>query len=117
MDDHALHSILFHLLDNAIKYAPEGEIHLLTEMQDQSLIIKIIDEGPGIDEEIIPILFERFFRPNTEDSQSVYGYGLGLYIVKRLTEAMQGEIAVSNNKPHGAIFSLKLPLFQEGIEE
>jgi PAS domain S-box-containing protein len=117
VDDHALHSILFHLLDNAIKYAPEGEINLLTEMQDQSLIIKIIDEGPGIHEEIMPILFERFFRPNSEDSQSVYGYGLGLYIVKRLTEAMQGEVAVANNKPHGAIFSLKLPLFQEGIEE
>ena len=117
VDDHALHSILFHLLDNAIKYAPEGKIYFQSVTQNQELMITITDEGPGIDKKTIPILFERFFRPNSEDSQSVYGYGLGLYIVKRLTEAMQGEVSVSNNKPHGAIFSLKLPLFQEGIEE
>jgi PAS domain S-box-containing protein len=117
VDDHALHSILFHLLDNAIKYAPQGEIHLTIEAQKNELIIKIIDEGPGISEDVIPILFERFYRPNSGDSQSVYGYGLGLYIVKRLTEAMQGSVAVANNKPHGAIFTLQLPLFLEGIEE
>ncbi|MBI9049335.1 MAG: PAS domain-containing sensor histidine kinase [Anaerolineaceae bacterium] len=117
VDDHALHSILFHILDNAIKYAPEGDINVTAEAQSDVLVIYIEDQGPGIAEDVLPLLFERFFRPNSQDSQSVYGYGLGLYIVKRLTEAMQGTISVKNREPHGVIFSLSLPLFQEGIEE
>jgi PAS domain S-box-containing protein len=115
-DDHALHSILFHLLDNAIKYAPEGKITVLAEVNSLQMQIHIEDEGPGIAEENMPYLFERFYRPNSHDSQTVYGYGLGLYIVKRLSEAMNGSIMVKNRVPNGAIFTLKLPLFQEGMD-
>jgi PAS domain S-box-containing protein len=116
-DDHALHSILFHLLDNAIKYAPQGEIVVRAEIQAGAICIHIEDEGPGIGQDIIPLLFDRFYRPDSQDAQTVYGYGLGLYIVKRLTETMQGHVTVQNRLPVGAVFSVCLPRFQEGMDE
>ena len=116
-DDHALHSILFHLLDNAIKYAPQGDILVRAEKTADEITIYIEDEGPGIQQDVMPLLFDRFYRPDSQDAQSVYGYGLGLYIVKRLTEAMQGRVSVQNRLPHGAVFSVCLPLFQEGMDE
>ncbi len=116
-DDHALHSILFHLLDNAIKYAPEGKISVWIESTKNEVCIHIEDEGPGIPPDVLPLLFDRFYRPDSKDAQSVYGYGLGLYIVKRLTEAMQGHVSVQNRSPHGAVFSVCLPRFLEGMDE
>ena len=115
-DDHALHSILFHLLDNALKYAPEGQIVIRVSANDDCMELQIEDEGPGIAEDVLSNLFERFYRPDARDSRTVYGYGLGLYIVKRLSEAMQGTIQVRNREPHGALFTLTLPLFQEGMD-
>lgn len=109
-DQKALHSILFHLLDNALKYAPEGPIVVRTQNETAYLQIIIQDQGPGISEEALPFLFNRFYRAGMEDSQSVYGHGLGLYLVRRFTEAMNGTTAVQNASEGGAVFSVRLPL-------
>lgn len=111
-DEQALVSALFHLLDNAIKYAPQGSISVSAGTEGGRAWVQVRDEGPGIPEEALPWLFERFFRSNAEDSQSVYGHGLGLYIVRRLVEAMEGEIHVCNQAEGGACFTLWLPIIE-----
>lgn len=111
-DQKALHSILFHLLDNAIKYAPEGAITLTSSTEDEQVCIQVEDCGPGIDPEILPFIFERFYRANMTDSQIVYGHGLGLYMVKRFVEAMEGTIQAETARPHGTIFTVRLPIIK-----
>jgi PAS domain S-box-containing protein len=115
-DENALGSVLFHLLDNALKYAPTGSITVSVGVEGSRGWIKVSDEGPGIAPEALPFLFDRFYRSRVSDSQSVYGHGLGLYIVRRLLDAMQGTIAVENLPGGGACFTCTLPLIEE-IEE
>ncbi len=109
-DDQALISVLFHLLDNAFKYAPEGQITVEAGRVDGMAFIRVADAGPGIPEEVLPMLFERFYRHNPSDAQTVYGHGLGLYIVQRLLQAMGGKIEVANRPEGGACFTCWLPL-------
>jgi signal transduction histidine kinase len=111
-DDQALTSVIFHLVDNAIKYATEGKIEVLAGVEDNRLRVCVSDEGQGIDPEAIPHLFQRFYRASS-DSQLVYGHGLGLYIVKRMLEAMNGQIEAGNNPDGGACFTFWLPLVDE----
>jgi PAS domain S-box-containing protein len=116
-DEQALTSVLFHLLDNALKYAPQGAITVSAGAQDGQAWIKVTDEGPGIPAEALPLIFDRFYRLNSADSQMIYGHGLGLYIVKRLLEAMHGEISAENRPQGGACFTCWLPLVEEKEEE
>jgi PAS domain S-box-containing protein len=109
-DEKALNSILFHLLDNALKYAPEGKIIVEAGTEKEKGWIAVSDEGAGLPEEAIPFLFDRFYRYNTEDAKTIYGHGMGLYIVKRLVEAMDGIIEVENLESSGARFTCWLPL-------
>ena len=116
-DEQALTSILFHLLDNALKYAPGGLITVSSGVLDGRVWIQVDDEGPGIPPEALPHLFDQFYRLNTGDSQMVYGHGLGLYIVRRLLDAMGGQIEVKNRPQGGASFTCWLPLVVESEEE
>jgi PAS domain S-box-containing protein len=115
-DENALGSVLFHLLDNALKYAPTGSITVSAGTQGSSGWIKVSDEGPGIAPEALPYLFDRFYRSEVSDSQSVYGHGLGLYIVRRLLDAMHGSVTVENLPGGGACFACILPMIKD-IEE
>lgn len=112
-DEQALISILFHLLDNAMKYAPEGEIVVSAGVQTTRAWVQVSDEGPGITSEALPFLFTRFYRSRASDSQTVYGHGLGLYIVHRLVQAMQGEVQVMNRPQGGACFTCWLPVITQ----
>lgn len=112
-DEKALNSILFHLLDNAMKYAPSGDIRVKAGFQQDEGWIAVSDEGAGLPEEAIPFIFDRFYRYNTDDARTIYGHGMGLYIVKRLIEAMNGRIEAQNLEGGGARFTCWLPLFKE----
>jgi PAS domain S-box-containing protein len=118
-DEKALTSVLFHLLDNAFKYAPSSPVTVKAGVEGQRVWIRVSDYGPGLPEEMLPFLFERFYRSNPNDDQTVYGHGLGLYIVRRLMEAMQGEVTAENIPGSGASFICWLPRIEEGdvIEE
>lgn len=109
-DERALTSVLVHLLDNAIKYAPEGDIVVSAGAEDGLGWIRVTDQGGGIAENDLPLLFTPFFRAHPSDSQTVYGHGLGLYIVHRLVEAMNGKIKAENLPEGGARFTCWLPL-------
>ncbi|BAJ63961.1 sensor histidine kinase [Anaerolinea thermophila] len=111
-DEQALTSVLFHLLDNAMKYAPEGEIVVKAWSKEDKGFLEIRDHGQGIPEEDLPLLFTQFFRSRMSDSQTIYGHGLGLYMVQRLLEAMNGTIMVRNLPEGGACFTCSLPIVQ-----
>jgi two-component system OmpR family sensor kinase len=99
-------------LDNGFKYAPDGPIEISAGAGISRAWIKIRDHGPGLSEGTLSNLFERFYRSDSEDDRAVYGHGLGLYIVKRLLDAMQGQVAAENvpGPVGGACFTCWLPL-------
>jgi two-component system sensor histidine kinase KdpD len=96
------------LLTNAALYSPEdSEIRLSAHMDNQTLIVRIADEGPGLPAGDPNQVFEKFYRgPNAKPG----GSGLGLAIVKALVEAHGGMITAENNPGHGATFIVRLPV-------
>lgn len=112
-DPRALASVLFHLVDNALKYAPAGQILVTTNKMDDNIQVIVRDHGPGISEDVQPYIFEKFYRANPVDSQSVYGHGLGLYMAEKMLNAMGGTINVRNCNDGGAEFSFSLPTVKE----
>lgn len=109
-DPEALRSIASNLLENAIKYAPAGSTVQLQLMAGKDgWRMSISDQGPGIPENERERIFERFFRGGHEETRQTKGTGLGLYIVKRLVEALGGNILVLQQKPTGTIFTLSFP--------
>jgi len=107
-DQNALESVLRHLVDNAIKYAPEGPVIVNATIQEQQVRIEVRDFGPGIPSDKHNLLFERFQRLEAKDSQSVYGYGLGLYLSHRLLEEMDSTLTFDSPNDGGACFSFSL---------
>ena len=111
-DSRALYSIIFHLVDNALKYAPEGEILFSLDAEENKVVFTVQDRGPGVPIDKMDYIFDDFYRGDSADSQTVYGHGLGLYIVRRFLQAMDGEIDVSNRPGGGAEFRCWLPMME-----
>jgi len=104
----ALESVLRHLVDNAIKYAPDGPVVVSASRDDGQVYIQVRDFGPGIPEDKKKLLFERFQRLDAKDSQSIYGYGLGLYLSRQLLEEMGSTLTFDAPADGGARFSFSL---------
>ena len=104
----ALESVLNHLVDNAIKYAPDGPVIVSAFREKEQVCVQVRDFGPGISEERRNLLFKRFQRLDAKDSQSVYGYGLGLYLSRRLLEEMGSTLTFDAPMDGGARFSFSL---------
>ncbi|MBL8179651.1 MAG: HAMP domain-containing protein, partial [Bryobacterales bacterium] len=110
-DSEAVHQILSNLLDNAIKYTPEGgAIHVSSLRKSSLMEVAVRDTGIGIPEEDQPRLFERFYRVDKARSRELGGTGLGLAIVKHLAKAMGGEVGVRSQHGDGATFWFTLPI-------
>lgn len=107
------------LVDNAIKYSPEGStINVSTALRKKSnsFILKIKDEGIGIKASDLPHIFERFYRADLSRSQqNVYGYGLGLSIAKKIVETHEGKITVDSKPGIGTTFTIRLPLTKSNL--
>jgi PAS domain S-box-containing protein len=108
-DEHALESVFFHLIDNALKYAPEGKIDVEGWAGVNKVFVAVADSGPGIHPEERERIFEMFHRGDTSDSREVYGYGLGLPMVQRLIEIMDGGIRIEDSSTGGARLVFWLP--------
>lgn len=103
--------VLANLLDNADKYSPPGTQVIIEARADQTEVtLSVRDLGPGIPPGEIDRLFEKFHRADSSDSQAAYGYGLGLYVCRRLVEAHGGRIWAENHPQGGAHFSFTLPI-------
>lgn len=108
----ALIDTLFILLDNAIKYSPaKSRVTLNAKKRGHTVELRVQDTGPGIDDQDMPYIFDRFYRADSSrSSQNISGHGLGLSIAKRVVAAHGGTISVRNNpKRKGATFTITLP--------
>jgi two-component system, OmpR family, sensor kinase len=96
------------LLDNAIKYTPAGgEVTVSASTTPQWVNVNVHDSGPGIDPEMLPHIFERFYRGDV--ARRGTGVGLGLAIAKALVEAQRGQISVQTEAGEGSTFTISLP--------
>jgi two-component system phosphate regulon sensor histidine kinase PhoR len=108
-DGIAFDRVLTNLVDNALKYCPDGASVLVSAREaGAKLQIIVSDSGPGIDAKHLPRIFERFYRVDTGRSRDMGGTGLGLSIVKHLVEAMGGEVSVESTPGKGATFAFTL---------
>lgn len=114
-DEEAARQIFDNLIDNAIKYAPEGrKVQIRCRIDDDGLIaVEVADTGIGIPRDDLPRIFERFYRVDKARSREVGGTGLGLSIVKHLTQSIGGQISVSSRPGVGSTFTVRLPTVGE----
>ena len=106
-----LRELLLNLVDNGIKYTPEGgEIRISLEKDDGRIELRVMDNGIGIAPEDRPHIFDRFFRVDKARSREAGGSGLGLSISKWIVETHGGEISVESQVGNGSIFTVTLPL-------
>jgi two-component system phosphate regulon sensor histidine kinase PhoR len=109
-DPRALDQVLINLVDNAVKYTPNGgHVTISAHRDDAAAVLVVTDDGPGVEEKHKERLFERFYRVDPGRSRDVGGTGLGLAIVKHLVEAMGGKVRVEDAHPHGTRFCVTLP--------
>jgi signal transduction histidine kinase len=106
-DARRLAQVFDNLLSNAYKYAPNSKIDVISKKDSDTVQIQVRDYGPGIAENYLPHIFERFFRV-PEQSISIRGTGLGLHICKQLMEAHHGRITASSKIGKGTTFSVIL---------
>ena len=110
VDPHRLKQVLSNLLDNALKFTYEGEIHLGYELaRDKQIRFFVSDNGIGIPRSKLSIIFEQFRQVEDTDTRQFGGSGLGLAICKSLVEIMGGEIDVESQPGKGSVFSFTIP--------
>ena len=113
-DGDRLRRVLEHLVDNALKYTPDGGRVTVRATAPGAVVISVEDTGPGISPEHLPRLFERFYRVDTARSRELGGTGLGLSIVKHLAEGMGASIKVTSVAGKGSRFEVRLPSRAQG---
>jgi signal transduction histidine kinase len=107
----AVHQVLFNLLDNAVRFAPEGgEVVVSASRHNGSCTVAVRDDGPGIAAEHLPRLFERFYRVDTARARNDGGTGIGLAIARSVVEAHGGRIWAESDPGAGSVFSFELPV-------
>ncbi len=112
-DEGLIRRLLLNLLDNAIKYTPQGgKVTLECKRQSPQYVVNITDTGPGIPPDLQPRIFERFFRADKARSRSETdsgGAGLGLSIARWIAEAHHGELVLTRSDSSGTTFTVTLP--------
>lgn len=113
-DPDKMDQILTNMVNNAIKYSPHGgHIRIVGRVGErETVVVRVTDEGMGIAREHLPKLFERFYRVDNRDNREIGGTGIGLALVKALTEAHGGTATVDSEIGKGSVFTLVLPIHQ-----
>lgn len=115
-DRFRLKQVIVNLLDNAIKYSPGGgEIALSTRSIDGQAVLEVADRGPGIPEEALPQIFDRFFRVDSVRTHTISGAGLGLSIVRSICLAHGGSVEAVNRAVGGCRITVRLPLVAANV--
>jgi two-component system, OmpR family, phosphate regulon sensor histidine kinase PhoR len=117
-DSEAVHQIMANLLDNALKYTPQGGTVVVGARPGQDFVeICVSDSGIGIPQQELPRLFERFYRVDKARSRDLGGTGLGLAIVKHLVRAQGGDVRIESHVGKGSTFMFTLPVHDLGLQE
>lgn len=110
-DEARLRQVLGNLVSNALNYTPvDAPITVSVGTRGQEAVLEVSDTGPGLSDEQKARVFERFYRADTARTRSTGGSGLGLSIVAALVAAHDGRVSTSDTTPHGATFTVRLPL-------
>ncbi len=110
-DADKLRQVLINLIDNAVKYSPEGgNVEIAIEPRDSGIRVVVRDEGIGIPGNEQQRIFGKFYRVDPQLSRGVRGTGLGLYICRELVRRMQGRISVDSREGRGSTFYVDLPI-------
>lgn len=108
-DEEGVRTIVNNLVDNAIKYTPEGgTVTIRCQQDNQTATLEVEDTGIGIAEQHLARIFERFYRADKARSREMGGTGLGLSIVKHLTQSFGGQVSVQSSERKGSIFRVQL---------
>ncbi len=95
---------LGNIIDNAIKYTQQGQVNVHVVSENNRVRVEVADTGIGIPAEDIPHLFQKFYRVDNSETREIGGTGLGLYLIKKLTTSMGGNVGVASDYGHGSTF-------------
>lgn len=110
-DEDRIEQVLINLIDNALRYTKRGgKITIAAHAEPESVIVCVKDEGPGIPEEELPFIWERFHKVDKARTRDSSGTGLGLSIVKGIVEAHGGKVWAKNQEGRGAVFCFTIPI-------
>lgn len=113
-DRDRLEQVLGNLLENAVKYSPDGsDVHVKVETRGETIVTSVRDHGIGIPADEISLVFERFHRGRQVSSTNYGGLGLGLYITRQIVERHGGSIWVESREGEGTTFSFSLPVAED----
>jgi signal transduction histidine kinase len=108
VDEERIRQVLSNLISNALKYSPDGEILISGQVLPDKVILCVHDEGPGIAQDDLPHIFDRFYRAS-DAAKNTKGAGLGLYLARSIIEAHGGHIWVESRMEQGTRFCFSLP--------
>jgi signal transduction histidine kinase len=113
-DHDKVEKIVLNLLFNALKFTPEdGRVWLRAEKQNDDFVLIVGDTGVGIAEKSLPFVFDRFWQADSSAKRKFQGVGIGLALVKELTEMLRGTVVVQSQEGKGTTFTVRLP-YQKG---
>jgi signal transduction histidine kinase len=102
-----LKSAFINLMDNGCKFSPNNKVTINVTTEQNTICLSFIDEGVGITEVDLPHIFEPFYRGN--DTRNITGHGIGLSLVKRITEWHKGKLTISSEVENGTTLKFCLP--------
>ncbi len=118
MDAGLISQVIINLIDNAVKYTPEGSTVRISAAQSRNdIVFEIRDNGPGIPDRQKERVFEMFYTGEHSVSDCRRSLGLGLALCRSIIEAHGGKITLSDNRPHGCVFSFTLPKSEVALNE
>ena len=111
-DERAIQQLVSILLDNALKYSPEGgTVRLTAQKQNKVLLLSVANTTENeISKEYLSLLFERFYRTDPSRSAQTGGYGIGLSVAKAITEAHKGKIQAKTEDGHSLCITASFPI-------
>jgi signal transduction histidine kinase len=110
-DPARLKQVVVNLLDNAIKYTPQGgRVSISVSQRNDHAVLRVADSGIGIPAPDLPHIFDRFYRADKARSRQTDGSGLGLSIVRSICAAHGGHVTVESSEGKGSVFHVEIPL-------
>ena len=109
-DKDAAYQCIHNLIDNALKYSPDGsQVTIGSSQQDGEVFLRVLDRGPGIAPEEQELIFEQFYRAKSAGEHGIQGAGIGLALVKRVMQAHGGKVTLESRVGEGSTFQLAFP--------
>ena len=111
IDEDLMRQVFSNLIENAVKYSPEGSSVLVTtEETEGRLMVQVADQGMGIPNDELENLFTKFYRSRSVRDGAIKGNGLGLYLARYFVQLHHGQISVESEPTKGSTFTVELPM-------